>query len=1025
MIQCNSVYITKKRSMKISVSFRTSHTMAELQVLVDSGATDNFISPKLLKRLRIGTKLLASQKKIWNIDGTENRSGMLSQYTDLEVRTGSRSEVMRFLVTDLGIEDVILGYTWLAAFEPKIYWKNAVIDEAYLPVVIRSLDQQTREHAVVLAYGLTDSEKAGIVEQLNPHSQLYTTISTRLAQEAGQYTKVVAIPPHYQKFAKVFSEQEAQRFPPNRPWDHAIELKEGAPKAINCKIYPVSLKEDESLKEWIKEQVAKGYIRPSKSPYASPFFFITKKDKKLRPVQDYRRLNEHTIRNQYPLPLITELIAQVKEAHVFTKFDIRWGYNNIRIKAGDEHKAAFKTKYGLYEPTVMFFGLTNSPATFQTMMNHIFAPLQEKHSPLGTEIIVYMDDILIASAKSLEGHRQATTDVLQLLLDHDLYLKPEKCVWESPRVDFLGLILEKGVTRMDPTKIEAVQTWPVPTTVKHVRSFMGFCNFYRPFIYKFAHVAKPLNTLTKKDVPWEWTDQHQQAFDTLRSRITSEPILAQPQLHNQFELEVDASGYALGAVLMQRDETRKRRPVAYFSSTLSEAERNYDIYDLELLAIVKALRHWRHYLAGSPHKIIIYTDHANLQYWRQPHKISRRIAREVLELSEFNVELRHIAGNTNGRADALSRRPDYDQGERDNQDVVVLPDHLFVRATVSIEYRPPESQDINILQPWIDAHNLKEDRGEWYKDGSKVVTDSIEIRRNIIRNYHDLPARGHPGIARTINLVQQCYWWPQLRKDVYEYVKGCADCQRNKVNTQSRKAPLSPIYPIKDATPFQTIAMDFIVKLPELEGNDSILTITDHDCTKMAIFIPCQETISAEGVALLFLKHVFPRFGVPSKVISDRDPRFTSHFMRELSKQLGIEQNISTAFHPRTDGQSERTNQWLEQYLRFWVNQRQDNWSYYLPLAEYAHNSWRNETTKQTPYETLMGFVPPAHWNEKNPSPNPQVTIHLEQWKKARKQAQTLMMEAQKRWAHHKRPHQTFQKGEQVWLDGRNLKIDH
>ena len=311
--------------------------------------------------------------------------------------------------------------------------------------------------------------------------------------------------------------------------------------------------------------------------------------------------------------------------------------------------------------------------------------------------------------------------------------------------------------------------------------------------------------------------------------------------------------------------------MAYYSATLSKAERNYDIYDLELLAIVKALCHWRHYLAGSPHKIIVYTDHANLQYWQQPHKISRRVACKVLELSEFNIELCHIAGTTNGQADALSRCPDYDQGEEDNNNVMVLPDHLFIKATISVDYWPPESQDITMLHPWINAHNLKETNGEWYKDGCKVVMEPVEIQQNIICNYHDLPAFGHPGIARTIKLVQQFYWWPQLWKDIYKYVKGCTDCQRNKVNTQAHKAPISLIYPISEVLPFQTIALDFIIKLPKSDGYDSILTITNHDCTKMAIFIPCQETVSAEDVALLFLRHVFPHFRVPSKVISDQD----------------------------------------------------------------------------------------------------------------------------------------------------------
>lgn len=194
---------------------------------------------------------------------------------------------------------------------------------------------------------------------------------------------------------------------------------------------------------------------------------------------------------------------------------------------------------------------------------------------------------------------------------------------------------------------------------------------------------------------------------------------------------------------------------------------------------------------------------------------------------------------------------------------------VTIRTTVRVDYRPPESQDINILKPWINAHNLKEDAGEWYKEGHKVVTEGIKIRHNIIRNYHDLPAVGHPGITCTIKLLQQFYWWPNLWKDVYDYVKGCTACQQNKVNTQSHKAPLRPIYPVKEAMPIQTIALDFIIKLPKSDRYDFILTITNHDCTKMAIFIPCQKMVSAEDMALLFLKHVFPQFGVPSKVISD------------------------------------------------------------------------------------------------------------------------------------------------------------
>ena len=302
-----------------------------------------------------------------------------------------------------------------------------------------------------------------------------------------------------------------------------------------------------------------------------------------------------------------------------------------------------------------------------------------------------------------------------------------------------------------------------------------------------------------------------------------------------------------------------------------------------------------------------------------------------------------------------------------------------------------------------------------------VTGDKLE-KCKIIQAYHDVPTYGHPGINRTRDLVAKYYWWPQLTQDVHEYVKGCAQCQQNKVNKWPQKAPLSPITPT-EALPFQTIAMDFIVKLPELAGFDSILMITDHDCTKMLIAIPCRETITVEGVAEIFLRQVFPRFGLPSKIISDRDPRFISKFMKELCHLMGITQNVSTAYHPRTDGQSERSNQWLEQYLRFWVDHQQTNWHHYLPLAEFAHNSWKNESTRQSPFEVLMGYSPRAKIFDITSS-IPTVALQLRDWKNAREEAQKLMIKAQKKWTKGKVLEQRYQAGDQVWLEGRNLRID-
>jgi hypothetical protein len=294
-------------------------------------------------------------------------------------------------------------------------------------------------------------------------------------------------------------------------------------------------------------------------------------------------------------------------------------------------------------------------------------------------------------------------------------------------------------------------------------------------------------------------------------------------------------------------------------------------------------------------------------------------------------------------------------------------------------------------------------------------------KRKIIKAHHDPPVHGHPGINRTIQIVERNYWWPQLRQDVKDYVQGCADCQRHKVNNRPTKAPLRPIYPKPEAMPFETIALDFITKLPESQGYDSILTITDHDCTKAAIFIPCREEINAEGTAALYIQHVFAHFGLPRKVISDRDPRFVSKFMQEVCRITGIERNPSTAYHPRTDGQSERSNQWVETAIRFISDHHQTNWAPYLPIAQFAHNNWPSETTRKSPFFLLMGYHPCADWIS-SPSHLPQVTLRLEQLKQARDTVQQLMIKAQQSWVKH-RDTPKYKEGDQVWLEGKNLRI--
>jgi hypothetical protein len=367
------------------------------------------------------------------------------------------------------------------------------------------------------------------------------------------------------------------------------------------------------------------------------------------------------------------MIDKLKGAKYFTAMDVRQGYNNIRIADGHQWKAAFKTNRGLFEPMVMFFGLCNSPATFQTTMNELFKELIDKGV-----VIVYLDDILIFT-KTIEEHQEIVKQVLKILKDNNLYLKPEKCKFEQTKIKYLGTIISEGHVEMDPVKIKGIMNWPTPGKVKEIQAFLGFCNFYQRFIKDFSKIAKPLFDLTRKEQKWEWNDNCEKAFQELKAIFTSKPMLVLPDTNKKFRIECNAADYARGAVLSQLEEDGLYHPVAYLLKSLNEAEQNYNIYDKELLAIIGALDTWRHYLEGCKHQIEIITNHKNLEYFKKAQKLTRRQARWALFLTRFEFILIHKAGKTN-KVDGLSRRIDHKEGvNNDNNERIVLGEEKFAQ----------------------------------------------------------------------------------------------------------------------------------------------------------------------------------------------------------------------------------------------------------------------------------------------------------------------------------------------------------
>ena len=978
--------------MSIRVFLHTSSKRAEASALLDSGATENFINEGYARWLRIPFKRLRTPREVYNVDGTPNKNGQIEFFTDLEVRTGEQRTKMRFFLTELGPQKMILGYPWFAAAQPRIDWAKGWIDYDQLPVVLKTANADLFLTKIVKKRKRPAKERLHIAYVAFPDKK-QTTVS-KLAERHGK-ANLEPLPEEYRRHAKVFGEKEAQRFPGPRLWDHAIELKPNAPSTIPGKIYALTQKEQVALTEFIQEHLKKGYIKLSKSPYASPFFFIKKKDGKLRPVQDYRKVNEWTIKNRYPLPLIPELIARVKGAKLFTKFDVRWGYNNVRIKEGDQWKAAFITNQGLYEPNVMFFGLTNSPATFQTMMNTIFA--EEVREGWLT---IYMDDMLIHTPEDVELHRRCVHRVLDKLQQHDLFLKPEKCHFEQKTMEFLGVVLVDGAIKMDPAKIKGVADWPTPQTVRDVRAFLGFTGFYRYFIPNYSSIARPLIHLTKKATPFHWEETQVKAFETLKTLMCRKPILRQPDYSQPFFVSTDASAYGVGAVLSQEGELNPRtkkptqHPIAYYSATFTPTERNYDIYERELLAVLKALEHWRPHVAATDVPVTILTDHANLTFWKIPRKVNRRVARWFATLQDYNLVFKHVPGKLHTAPDMLLRPPGANHGEEDNQNVTLIPSESFIRVArddsptrtqLERDIAQAQEEHLTLMEAWRKAGRVHRVRSPLFHqplfttDGATIVIPPVDsLKREILRQNHDAPTAGHPGRDQTFWNLQGQYWWPGMRRWSAQYVKGCATCQQSKPINHPRKTPLYRIPVPPDALPFQVIAMDLITQLPNSAGYDAILTIVDHGCSRAAIFLPCKTRVSGEGIAALYLKNVYPWFGIPTKMITDRDPRFTSHFAKALCAQLGVKQNISTAYHPQTDGLSERKNQWVEQFLRLLTMNDQEQWAQWLPVATAVHNQAINSSTGTSPIETILGYKPPLDYRSSPATLNPTADLRKE-----------------------------------------------
>ncbi|KAI3678914.1 hypothetical protein L6452_38218 [Arctium lappa] len=653
---------------------------------------------------------------------------------------------------------------------------------------------------------------------------------------------------------------------------------------------------------------------------------------------DYRELNKITIKNRYPLPRIDDLFDQLQGASHFSKIDLRSGYHQLKVREEDIPKTAFRTRYGHYEFVVMSFGLTNAPAAFMDLMNRVCGPYFDKF------VIVFIDDILIYS-KNKGEHEQHLRTILELLAREKLYAKFSKCEFWLQEVQFLGHVVNAEGIKVDPAKIEAVMDWESPKSASEIRSFLGLAGYYRRFIQDFSKLASPLTMLTKKSVKFDWGAKQEEAFQTLKQKLSSAHVLSLPDGAEDFFVYSDASKMGLGCVLMQRGNV-----IAYVSRQLKEHEKKYPTHDMELAAVVFALKIWRHYLYGT--KCMIFTDHKSLKYLFDQKELNMRQRRWMELLKDYDCEIHYHPGKANVVVDALSRKersePIRMQAMWINVKVELIDQIQYVQKEALLEGNVKKERRVGQIK------TLTVGPDEIYRLGDRVWIPSLgDLRSIVMDEAHKSKYTMHPGSDKMYKNLKGSYWWPGMKRTVASYVGKCLTCL--KVKTEHQK-PYGMLQQMEiPVWKWDMITMDFVTKLPRtVKGHDAIWVTVDR-LTKSAHLLPISDKYTLERLAQLYINEIVSRHGVPISIISDRDARFTSRFWLSFQQDMGTRLNMSTAYHPQTDGQSERTIQTLEDMLRACVIDFGGSWDNHLPLIEFAYNNSYHSSIKAAPFEALYG----------------------------------------------------------------------
>ncbi|KAK3104940.1 hypothetical protein FSP39_013542 [Pinctada imbricata] len=789
----------------------------------------------------------------------------------------------------------------------------------------------------------------------------------------------------------------------NNSVKHRIELYDPIPFKQRYRRIPPSM--FDHVRDHLQQLLSAGIIRKSHSPFTSNVVLAKKKDGKLRLCIDFRQLNQRTIKDNYALPRIDELLESLSGNKYFSVLDMKSGYHQIEIEEIHKERTAFTVgPLGFYEYNRMPFGLTNAPATYQRLMEECLGDL---HLNI---CFIYLDDLIIVS-RTFEEHLQRMRKVFQKLREAGLKLTPKKCHLLMKKVKYVGHVVSENGIEPDPDKIQKVIDWPTPTSKEEVRSFLGFVGYYRKFVRDFSKIAKPLNNLLpptrrkgtrkkKEDTENEfrWKDEHETAFQCLKSQLTEPPVLGYPDYKLPFELHTDASSKGLGAVLYQ-EQGNQKRVISYASRGLSKAEQHYPAHKLEFLSLKWAVTEkFKDYLYGN--HFTVFTDNNPLTYVLTSAQLDATGHRWIAALAAYDFDLKYRPGRNNADADAMSRLPGLLANTLQHDSIQAIChsqqiqtsyieslttsteaiDNLDLPRFPKIDIRSAQQNDPN-LYIWFDIlhHHERPSRNQLpYNSWQSTLLqnfDRLRLHHGIIHreilvddkpklqqilptslvpkvlNYlHNL--FGHQGRDRTTSLIKDRFFWPGMTKDIERWIANCGRCIRRKSPTTTR----APLKNITTSEPLELVCMDYLCLERSKGGFESVLVITDH-FTKYSIAVPTRNQTARTTAEALF-KNFILHYGIPAKLHSDQGANFESKVIKELCALLNIDKSRTTPYHPMGNGQCERFNRTLINMLGTLEEHQKQDWKSYISPLVHAYNCTRHDTTGISPYKLMFGREP-------------------------------------------------------------------